>query len=192
MSSIKLESNASGTGIFTIASPNSNTNRTLTLPDNTGTILTSATTTGFPAGSVLQVVSVKYSTQATIASTSYVDTGLSASITPSSTSSKILVLVTHTVRSTQSTSNLRSPYVNLLRGSTQVFEKRTYNWGGTGEFSATGNSVDGSIIVLDSPSTTSSVTYKTQGKLDSTASSSALYFQNENTDSTITLMEIAA
>jgi hypothetical protein len=44
MSSIKLESNASGTGIFTIASPNSNTNRTLTLPDNTGTVLTTAST----------------------------------------------------------------------------------------------------------------------------------------------------
>lgn len=40
MSSIKLESNASGTGIFTIASPNSNTNRTLTLPDNAGTVAT--------------------------------------------------------------------------------------------------------------------------------------------------------
>jgi hypothetical protein len=79
-----------------------------------------------------------------------------------------------------------------LRNSTQVFEKRTYNWGGTGEFSATGNSVDGSIIVLDSPSTTSSVTYKTQGKLDSTANTSTITFQNENTDSTITLMEIAA
>ncbi len=50
MSQIKLAPNASGTGIFTIDSPNSNTNRTLTLPDATGTILTSATTTGFPAG----------------------------------------------------------------------------------------------------------------------------------------------
>jgi hypothetical protein len=44
MSQIKLAPNASGTGIFTIDSPNSNTNRTLTLPDNTGTILTSAST----------------------------------------------------------------------------------------------------------------------------------------------------
>lgn len=42
MSSIKLESNASGTGVFTLASPNSNTNRTLTLPDATGTIITTA------------------------------------------------------------------------------------------------------------------------------------------------------
>ena len=38
MSQIKLSPNASGTGIFTLESPNSNTNRTLTLPDATGTI----------------------------------------------------------------------------------------------------------------------------------------------------------
>ena len=44
MSNIALTPNASGTGVFTIASPNSNTNRTLTLPDNTGTILTSVST----------------------------------------------------------------------------------------------------------------------------------------------------
>ena len=42
MSSIKFESNASGTGIFTLASPATNTNRTLTLPDATGTIITTA------------------------------------------------------------------------------------------------------------------------------------------------------
>ena len=39
MSLVKVQGNASGTGIFTIASPNGNTDRTLTLPDNTGTIL---------------------------------------------------------------------------------------------------------------------------------------------------------
>ena len=42
MSQIKLAPNASGTGIFTIDSPNSNTNRTLTLPDANGTIITTA------------------------------------------------------------------------------------------------------------------------------------------------------
>jgi len=41
MSNITLSANAGGSGIFTIASPNSNTNRTLTLPDETGTFLTS-------------------------------------------------------------------------------------------------------------------------------------------------------
>jgi hypothetical protein len=38
MSLVKIEGNASGTGVFTVASPNSNTDRTLTLPDNTGTV----------------------------------------------------------------------------------------------------------------------------------------------------------
>jgi hypothetical protein len=46
MSKISLTPNASGTGNFTIASPNSNTDRTLTLPDNTGTIITTASTFG--------------------------------------------------------------------------------------------------------------------------------------------------
>lgn len=46
MSKVQLAGNASGTGIFTIASPNSNTDRTLTLPDNTGTIITTASTGG--------------------------------------------------------------------------------------------------------------------------------------------------
>ena len=46
MSKISIEGNASGTGTFTIASPNSNTNRTLNLPDNTGTIITSGSTGG--------------------------------------------------------------------------------------------------------------------------------------------------
>jgi hypothetical protein len=44
MSKISLTPNASGTGNFTIASPNSSTDRTLTLPDNTGTIITTAST----------------------------------------------------------------------------------------------------------------------------------------------------
>lgn len=43
MSQVTISGNASGTGIFTIASPNSNSNQTLTLPDNTGTILTTGT-----------------------------------------------------------------------------------------------------------------------------------------------------
>ena len=44
MSLVKIQGNASGTGIFTVAAPNSNTDRTLTLPDNTGTLLSSAST----------------------------------------------------------------------------------------------------------------------------------------------------
>jgi len=50
MSKIALQGDASGTGTFTIASPNSNTDRTLTLPDEAGTVLTSAS--DIPAGNL--------------------------------------------------------------------------------------------------------------------------------------------
>ena len=58
MSKISITPNASGTGVFTISSPATNTNRTLTLPDEAGTVLTTAgvPSSALPAGSVLQVV----------------------------------------------------------------------------------------------------------------------------------------
>lgn len=56
MSKIALEGNASGTGTFTIASPNSNNNRTLTLPDNTGTIALTSDVSSFPAGTAMLFV----------------------------------------------------------------------------------------------------------------------------------------
>ena len=52
MSKIALSGNASGTGTFTIASPNSNSDRTLNLPDNSGTVITTATTTGIDASAL--------------------------------------------------------------------------------------------------------------------------------------------
>jgi hypothetical protein len=44
MSKIALSSNPDGTGVFTIASPNSNSDRTLNLPDNSGTVITTGST----------------------------------------------------------------------------------------------------------------------------------------------------
>ena len=44
MSKITLSGNANGTGTLTIASPNTNSDRTLTLPDSTGTIATAEST----------------------------------------------------------------------------------------------------------------------------------------------------
>ena len=50
MSKIALTPNATGTGVFTISSPATNTNRTLTLPDEAGTVLTSASPVVLPKG----------------------------------------------------------------------------------------------------------------------------------------------
>jgi hypothetical protein len=199
MSLVKIQGNASGTGEFTIAAPNSNTNRTLTLPDNTGTILTSATTTGFPAGSVLQVVSATYSTYTVISSTSYTDTGLSASITPTSSSSKILVIVSQQNSVYRDTNSVISGGISLVRGSTTILysERTPMITAGT---SSTSNIITGgrqSIVYLDSPATTSSTTYKTQGQVSTTSNGGALRVNDYQdvsgtTVSTITLMEIAA
>jgi len=101
MSKISLSPSASGTGNFTIASPNSNTDRTLTLPDNTGTILTSASNTNFPAGSVIQVVIATTNTFASTTNTIPLDDTipqntegaefLTCSITPKLSTSKLYI-----------------------------------------------------------------------------------------------------
>jgi len=162
---------------------------TITGTDGVSQVQTGAVESGdLPAGSVIQVVQAVYSTQIIISSSTYTDTGLSASITPSSTSSKILVITAQTVRSTNIATLLRTHDTRLLRDATQIFEKETYQWGGLGEFSATGGSIDGTMVSLDSPATTSSVTYKIQGR---TNSSDGIYFQNDGSESSITLMEIA-
>jgi hypothetical protein len=67
MSRVVIQGDASGTGDFTIAAPNSNTDRTLTLPDEAGTVLTSvsdlAGLTGVPAAGTA-LFSAKFTTSA--------------------------------------------------------------------------------------------------------------------------------
>ena len=97
MSSIKLSPNASGTGEFTIAAPNSNTNRTLTLPDSTGTIgLAGAAVTAsqLPAGTVLQVVHTTHSTEVSNGVQDQEYFVYQATITPLFSTSKLLVVAT--------------------------------------------------------------------------------------------------
>lgn len=185
MSQIKLSSNPSGTGIFTLESPATNTNRTLTLPDNTGTILTSATTTGFPAGSVLQVVQGNYANTTSTTSTSYVDTGLSASITPTATSSKVLVIVEASI--SQISSGVSARFV-IDRNGTKPQDPNFI------QSFPVGDGTTLAFAYLDSPSSTSSLTYKIQMKNE--AGGYTTIFGNESgsayTYNTLTLMEIAA
>ncbi len=191
MSKISLTPNASGSANFTIASPATSTDRTLTLPDNTGTILTSASNTNFPAGSVLQVVNATYSTETTIISTSYTNTGLSASITPTSTSNKILVIVGQTIIASRTTgSEIGS--VNLVRGSTEVMgiSRALGLEAGNGSGGSYTNFGTIGFSYLDSPSTTSSTTYKTQAKASSTANSGYVECQSGSATSTLTLIEV--
>lgn len=113
-------------------------------------------------GKVLQVVSATYSTETSTTSTSYVDTGLSVSITPSSSSSKVLVLVSQQFMAIGS-----APYnlsaLSLFRGSTNILNRGGDSHGGN--IAGSGDRQIGwvsNLMYLDSPSTTSSTTYKTQ------------------------------
>ena len=161
------------------------TNKSIAATQLTGTIAAAV----LPAGSVLQVVNVVKLTSFSTTSTSYVDiTGLTASITPSSTNSKILVLVTLA----RGGSNVGA--INLLRGATNLLQPTTvqsYSSSST-NYSASDGVAPAPIICLDSPASVSSVTYKCQIKTNT----GTIYIGNRSTAdmemvSTITLMEIA-
>ena len=146
--------------------------------------------TGLPAGvggKVLQVVTATNSTQIFTTSTSFSDTGLTASITPSATSSKILIIVNHNgVRKENDNSN-NAINMKLFRGASEelYFVKFSlYTGTSLGLFGSTL-----STNYLDSPTTTSSTTYKTQ--FANFASGGSVGLQDSSAVSTITLMEVA-
>jgi len=147
-------------------------------------------------GSVLQVVYGTYSTQVSSTSTSYVDTGLSASITPTSASSKILILVNQYTYIYDTSSVIAvSVGLQIVRNSTAIFTPATkehfYAYIPNGP-----TRVDLATLLplqyLDSPATTSAVTYKTQGAIFENTGNQTVLYQGSSISSTITLMEIAA
>tara|TARA_Y100000768_G_scaffold100036_1_gene73075 strand:- start:119 stop:721 length:603 start_codon:yes stop_codon:yes gene_type:complete len=196
---IKLNA-ASGGGSFSLQAPSSSANnRVFTLPDSAdATLLTSTTATG----KILQVVSATKTDTLTTTSQPYVDiTGLSVSITPSSSSNKVLVSYTLSMAATG------FPMFKVLRDSTDVFvgdaasnRVRCFFGGYTGGLH-TSMVLPVSGNFLDSPSTTSSTTYKVQtGTIYSTGY--AIYINRSQVDndvnyfprtaSSITVMEVAA
>ena len=169
-----------------------------------GTVLTAASgeATGLswaaPAGGgkVLQVVQAITTTSTSVASTSQSDTGLSGTITPTLNTSKILVMTTQAFAIGNSPdSGQFGMSTRLMRDSTQVFTLR--NSGNPGSTFAIGTSSQLRGVVtmayLDSPATTSAITYKTQAATNSTASNQSVSFQTESVQqSSIIMMEIGA
>ena len=157
-----------------IIKPNNNTLSSITaLPTGLG-------------GKVLQVVSTTKTDVFVTTSTSFTDvTGLSVSITPSSTSNKILVLSSIVWGHNAYNSG---GHLQLNRGSSAL---STYNLNFSGTY--TGNRSMASFNYLDSPSSTSAQTYKIQVKAD--AENLGINRSNTSTsdmgDSTITAYEIA-
>jgi hypothetical protein len=142
-------------------------------------------------GKVLQVVNATTTTSTTVASTTYTDSTLTATITPSATNSKILVIYSQTLDAERSAVGV-SGAVQLVRGSTSIQDLGAtlgINVSGT-TFVALGSTITSSC--LDSPNTTSATTYKTQVKVNTTANSGVVYAQFSSKLSSITLLEIGA
>jgi hypothetical protein len=195
MSSIKLTADSGG-GTFEIKAPASSANtRVLTLPDSGNYIL---------GGRILQVVSTtKTDTFSTSTTNSFVDiTGMTATITPTSTSSKILLHYDLNM------SGSELFFIQLVRGSTAI---KVGDSDSANRVECTQGGVFPAINAdkvaimagsfLDSPNTTSATTYKIQGRVYAGGSQSfTVNKPNNDTNanytgrgaSTLTLMEVAA
>ncbi len=141
-----------------------------------------ATVSGLSAGKVLQVLSVNDTTVLTLSSTTYTDTGLTQAITPSASSSKVLIMFNAQAHLHQ----YEGFGVKLLRDSTGILESaNSHDVYSVGD----GQRLRGSWIYLDSPSTTSSVTYKVQA---SSFASNTIEMNSNGHHTSMTLMEIGA
>ena len=158
--------------------------------------LSNVTSAGLPSGTVLQVKSVSHNTEYDITSTSGEDIGLSITITPTSSNSKFLLL------GKVGCSGASGSFMGILlfRDSTQIGggSGKTYNayqWNYVVADAGTDNSSQVGIPInyLDSPATTSSITYKVQAGVSS--GTAGINHRNSsddtNTTSQFTVMEIA-
>ena len=140
-------------------------------------------------GTILQVVGGITTTYTNVASTTFADTTLTATITPSATSSKILIIISQNVGSDRD-NNSAACSLQLLRGSTVIQTQAYVSFIEAGGSNAVKSVGPWAVTHLDSPSTTNAITYKTQGKITSTSNNGTARFQWDNGASHITLLEI--
>jgi len=173
--------------VSTISPLGTDSTKTITLGESGGTlgIASGAKTSGF--GKIGQVVQGTKTAQFETSSTSFVDGGLSATITPSTTSSKILIMCSTSAIHTSTTSAGGETLIKFYDGTTaigdeyQVAKTRqdgSYNQEGGG---------GGTAMFLYSPSTTSATTINVYVRINT--GSNGRICQNGH-GATITLMEV--
>jgi len=138
---------------------------------------------GLDGGKVLQVVTAEYATSTSTTSATFVSTGLTATITPSSTDSKVYVTAVTRARAGTTNQGLNFSIFRGTAAGTQVgSEVQTKTTSGTVDTAATS-------MVLDSPSTTSAQIYTLCMKVQGGTTGFA---QNGSTNAVIVLMEVGA
>ncbi len=159
-------------------------------------------TTGTGMGKILNVIQATTGTEVAVTGTTFTDTTLTASITPISSSNKILVLVNQSYYLSKASSSYTLGGVRLLRGTTSIFNPNPEDSSGsyglgiqiTGQTGTYNNMGFVNYNYLDSPSTTSATTYKTQirGYTGTGIATAQRAGGTNNGASTITLMEVSA
>ena len=150
-----------------------------------------------PSGSVIQVVQGTSSTPLIINTTTLTDFPATVSITPTSASSKILIIYNS---GAIARGQLDSLGLQLLRNSTVVMARSRYVYHGAPDGNSEISPAPIFVSYLDSPATTSSITYKVQGQIETTDgtagwqinTSTALPNISTTNLATIIVMEIAA
>ncbi len=163
-------------------------NQILTADSSTATGLKWATPAG-GGGKVLQVVMGQATTSASTSTSTYADTNLTATITPTLATSKVLVMISQQFYYYKGGSQ-SGVGLKLVRAATDIWSSATqYGWQNlsTGGTQSEGRSIQ-PLVYLDSPATTSATTYKTQG---GTFNTTTVTWQ-ESANSQIILMEIGA
>jgi hypothetical protein len=184
---IKLNA-ASGGGSFSLQAPSSSSNnRVFTLPDSADATLLTSTSS---VGKVLQVIQSTLTSQATHASSSLGDLGLSASITPQ-TNSKVLALVE--IQASVDYKTNRGYGIALLRGSSSVYtDPLDYAVHGNTNASVGDGRVKSNWHILDSSpggDGSSSLTYKIQVK---THGGRQIVYSEGGNQCSLTLIEVGA
>ena len=188
-----LKSSADSSGVLALQS-NGTTALTTSGANVTvaGTLTTAAqgiAKASLPTGSVLQVVNATFSTAQTTTSTTYQASGLTVSITPTSSTSKILISASVPYDTYGGTINQVS--LTLYRGATNLITNGFSLLSGGSGLNIQGGS--SALSWLDSPATTSSTTYTIYFRVASgaTGTPTARIFV-DNYTGTLTAMEIAA
>jgi hypothetical protein len=181
-----------GTAADTLAALTVGTNgQVLTADSSTATGLAWAAAAA-AGGKVLQVVAATHSTEVSTTGTTFIDTGLTATITPATSGSRVLVLASQTAAAFNPSGTNAGGAFRLVRNSTEVWKVGgTTNLGITIVGASATNLQNNQLLgmaYLDSPSTASAVTYKTQLR-STTATTTA---QPASSTSSIVLIEIGA
>jgi len=149
---------------------------------------------GMPTGSVIQTVQGTTNTSVTNATTTYTDTNLTATITPTSNTSKILVIISQSMYLYDTSSAIDGGAGLILQRNGSTIYSPTANRDIFTFYAPTGLSrFDFGLMLpvnyLDSPASTSALTYKTQAALQTSGAGASIICQSAGY-STITLLEI--